>query len=147
MGMKNVAGRRGFIKQTAAMTAGLAGFGMIPEIAAAAPDTGVNIIGPKPGYSPQVGTMVSMLTWMQGAVVGPVQGMTKQDLDYLFDAHANSIGALLLLHEYQRGVAPHDRRFRRRQCRDSGLAGKHQSVPSSEVEYWRPTSHDAAQSR
>ena len=50
----------------------------------------------KPGYSPQVGTMVSMLTWMQDAVVRPVQGMTKQDLDYLFDAHANSIGALLL---------------------------------------------------
>ena len=96
MGMKQVAGRRGFIKQTAAMTAGLAGFGMLPEIAAAAPDTGVNIIGPKPGYSPQVGTMVSMLTWMQDAVVRPVQGMTKQDLDYLFDAHANSIGALLL---------------------------------------------------
>jgi len=30
MGMKQVAGRRGFIKQTAAMTAGLAGFGMPP---------------------------------------------------------------------------------------------------------------------
>ena len=96
MGMKQVADRRDFIKQTAAMTAGLAGFGMLAEIAAAAPDTGVNIIGPKPGYSPQVGTMVSMLTWMQDAVVRPVQGMTKQDLDYLFDAHANSIGALLL---------------------------------------------------
>ena len=37
-----------------------------------------------------------MLTWMQDAVVRPVQGMTKQDLDHLFDAHANSIGALLL---------------------------------------------------
>jgi hypothetical protein len=96
MAMKHVAGRRGFIKQTAAMTAGLAGFGMLPGVAAATPETGVNIIGPKPGYSPQVGTMVSMLTWMQDAVVRPVQGMTKQDLDYLFDAHLNSIGALLL---------------------------------------------------
>lgn len=37
-----------------------------------------------------------MLTWMQGAVVRPVAGMTKQDLDYLFDPRANSIGALLL---------------------------------------------------
>ena len=34
MGMKQVAARRSFIKQTAAMTAGLAGFGMLPEIAA-----------------------------------------------------------------------------------------------------------------
>jgi hypothetical protein len=96
MGMKQVANRRDFIKQTVAMTAGLAGFGMLPGVAAAAPYTGVNIIGPKPGYSPQVGTMVSMLTWMQDAVVRPVQAMTKQDLDYLFDANANSIGALLL---------------------------------------------------
>ena len=94
--MKQVADRRGFIKQSAAMTAGLAGFGMLPKFAAAASDTGVNIIGPKPGYSPQVGTMVSMLTWMQDAVVMPVKGMTKQDLDHLFDANANSIGALLL---------------------------------------------------
>ena len=97
MGMKQVAGRRGFIKQTAAMTAGLAGLGMLSEVEAATPDTGVNILGPKPGYSPQVWTMVSMLTWMQDAVVRPVQGMTKQDLDYLFDAHANSIGALLFI--------------------------------------------------
>src|ERR1700720_3518589 len=96
MGMKHVASRRGFIKRTATMTAGLAGLGMIPGFAADTADTGVNIIGPKPGYSPQVGTMVSMLTWIQEAVVRPVAGMTKQDLDYLFDAHANSIGALLL---------------------------------------------------
>jgi hypothetical protein len=62
-----------FIKQTAAMTAGLAGLGVFAEVAAATPDTDVNILGPKPGYSPQVGTMVPMLTWMQDAVVRPVQ--------------------------------------------------------------------------
>jgi hypothetical protein len=26
---------------------------------------GLNIIGPKEGYSPQVGTLVSMMTWMR----------------------------------------------------------------------------------
>ena len=77
MSMKHVTGRRGFIKRTAALTAGLAGFGIIPGFAADTPDIGVNILGPKPGYSPQVGTMVSMLTWMQGAVVRPVAGMTQ----------------------------------------------------------------------
>jgi len=61
MSTKQVAGRRGFIKQTAAMTAGLAGLGMLSEVAAATPDTGVNILGPKPRYSPQIGTMVSDL--------------------------------------------------------------------------------------
>jgi hypothetical protein len=53
MGMKQVAGRRGFIRRTAAMTAGLAGFAIIPAFAADTPDTGVNILGPKPGYSPR----------------------------------------------------------------------------------------------
>jgi hypothetical protein len=37
-----------------------------------------------------------MLTWMQPAVTGPVKGLTQAQLDYLFDANANSIGALLL---------------------------------------------------
>ena len=62
MSTRRVAGRRGFIKQTAAMTAGLAGLGMFSEVAAATPDTGLNILGPKPRYSPQGGTIVSMLT-------------------------------------------------------------------------------------
>ena len=60
------------------------------------PDTGINILGPKPGYTPMVGTLVSMLTWMQRAVIGPVQGISTPDLDWLFDKNANSIGALLL---------------------------------------------------
>ena len=37
-----------------------------------------------------------MLTWIQPAVTRPVQGITQANLDYLFDANANSIGALLL---------------------------------------------------
>jgi hypothetical protein len=88
--------RRNFLKATAAVTASAAG--VIPFSVFAAPvgDTGVNILGPKPGYSPQIGTMVSMLTWMQRAVVRPVQGMTQSDLDHLLDANANTIGALLL---------------------------------------------------
>ena len=49
MGMKHVAGRRGFIKQSAAMTAVLAGFGMLPEIAAATSDSDVNIHWTKAG--------------------------------------------------------------------------------------------------
>ena len=61
MSTKQVAGRRGFIKQTAAMTAGLAGVGMFSEVEAATPDTGVNILGLKPGYSPRIGTMISDL--------------------------------------------------------------------------------------
>jgi hypothetical protein len=61
-----------------------------------ATDEGLNIIGPKPGYSPQVGTLVSMLTWMQNAPLQAAQGLKQADLDVLFDSHANTIGALLL---------------------------------------------------
>lgn len=55
-----------------------------------------NILGPRPGYSPQVGTLVSMLTWMRGPVLSSVAGLTVAELDYLLDAKANTIGALLL---------------------------------------------------
>jgi uncharacterized damage-inducible protein DinB len=70
-----------------------------PEPAAAATDPpGLDILGPRPGYSPQVGTFVSMLTWMREAngVIRATKGLTQADLDHLFDPHANSIGALML---------------------------------------------------
>lgn len=56
----------------------------------------INLIGPKPGYTPQIGTLVSMLTWVQRGVIGPTQKLTQADLDHLLDKDANSIGALLL---------------------------------------------------
>src|SRR5580698_9025592 len=97
MDVNPIASRRNFFKQTAAMTAALSGFNLSVSAArGAGSDAEINILGPRPGYSPQIGTMVSMLTWMQSAVVGPVKGMSVADLDHLFDARANSIGALLL---------------------------------------------------
>jgi hypothetical protein len=56
----------------------------------------INLIGPKPGYTPQVGTIVTMLTWMERAVLGPTRSLKQQDLDFLFDKNANTIGALML---------------------------------------------------
>ena len=88
----SIANRRSFLKTTAVAAAGM----MLPEMAMSAPADDRNTLGPKPGYTPQIGTMVSMLTWMQPAVTRPVTGMTQANLDYLFDANANSIGALLL---------------------------------------------------
>jgi uncharacterized damage-inducible protein DinB len=87
--------RRNFLTGTAAVAAGFCGVYLLPEIALAS-DTDVNILGPRPGYSPQVGTLTSMLTWMQGAVVGSTKGLTLADLDHLFDSNANTIGALML---------------------------------------------------
>src|ERR1700733_10480544 len=87
-----IANRRTFLKGTAAVSAAM----MLPPVSPAAPVEGMNILGPRPGYTPQVGTLVSMLTWMRPAGTRPVQGITQANLDYLFDANANSIGALLL---------------------------------------------------
>jgi hypothetical protein len=59
-------------------------------------DGDLNIIGPKKGYSPQIGTLVSMMTWMRMVVLRSVKGMSQKDLDYLLDEKANTIGALLM---------------------------------------------------
>jgi hypothetical protein len=60
--------------------------------------TGPNVLGPLPGCSPQVGSFVSLLTWMREAngVLSATKGLKPADLDYLFDANANSMGALML---------------------------------------------------
>jgi hypothetical protein len=57
-----------------------------------------NMLGPLPGYSPQIGTFVSQLTWMrdQNGVLRATEKLTQGDLDYLFDKNANTIGALML---------------------------------------------------
>jgi uncharacterized damage-inducible protein DinB len=60
------------------------------------PASDANILGPRPGYSPQIGTLVSMLTWMRRAPLVESKGLTQPQLDWLFDKNANSIGALLL---------------------------------------------------
>lgn len=58
----------------------------------------LNLIGPRSGYSTQIGTFVSMFTWMREAngVLRATDGLTQADLDYLFDQNANTIGALML---------------------------------------------------
>jgi hypothetical protein len=92
--------RRSFLKGSAALTALLSpAFGalLLPETGGAS-DSNLNILGPRPGYAPQVGVFVSMLTWMREAngVISATKGLTMADLDYLIDPKANTIGALML---------------------------------------------------
>jgi hypothetical protein len=89
--------RRNFLKLGAAIaaTTSLSSFVLSPQPAAAA-DEPAWIVGPQPGYSPEVGTLVSMLAFTRRQVVYNVKGMSPADLDFLFDAKANTIGALLL---------------------------------------------------
>ncbi|MDQ6737945.1 MAG: DinB family protein [Gemmatimonadota bacterium] len=93
--------RRSFLQCSAAFGCSIASASLFTSSAAAGPaaltaETGPNIIGPREGFSPQIGTLVSMLEWMRRAVLEPVQGLTMAELDYLHDEKANTIGALLL---------------------------------------------------
>jgi uncharacterized damage-inducible protein DinB len=94
---RSLPNRRSFLGAAVTLATGICGSLLIPQPAQAdSPE--LNIIGPKPGYSPQVGTFVSMLTWMREAngVLTATKGLTQADLDVLFDKNANSIGALML---------------------------------------------------
>jgi hypothetical protein len=88
-----VPSRRNFLKTSAAL--GVSGFTFL-STPAYSEDADVNIIGPKKGYSPQIGTLISMMAWMRMIVLDSVKGMSQKDLDFLLDDKANTIGALLL---------------------------------------------------
>lgn len=90
--------RRAFLGGTAAACFAAFGGDAVTLNAAADDATGPNVLGPRPGYSPMIGTFVSQLTWMreQNGVLNYTKGLTQADLDVLFDANANTIGALMM---------------------------------------------------
>lgn len=87
--------RRNFLKTAVAFGAGVSALSLSPQ-PAFSEDAEINVIGPKKGYSPQIGTLVSMMTWMRSAMLRSVKGMSQKDLDYLIDDKANTIGSLLM---------------------------------------------------
>ena len=52
-------------------------------------------IGPIAGYTPAVGTLVSMLAYGRDTTLTAVAGLSVKQLDHLHDDASNSIGALL----------------------------------------------------
>ena len=88
--------RRGFIKTAATFTAGLTALPTLLMATNSTVEDGINIIGPKEGYTPQIGTLVSMMNSMRGTVLRAVNGMKQEELDYLHDPKSNTIGAMLL---------------------------------------------------
>ncbi len=54
------------------------------------------LIEPAAGFSPQIGILVSTMTRCREKTIVLVQDLTIYQLDYLWDAEANTIGALLL---------------------------------------------------
>jgi uncharacterized damage-inducible protein DinB len=75
------------------------GLSLLPEWSQARPlpeDERPNVIGPRAGYTPHMGTLLSMMTWMRRVILSPVRGMTVEQLDFVLDDHANSIGSMLM---------------------------------------------------
>lgn len=53
------------------------------------------LISEIPGFSPQIGRLVSMMNYIRHTTHAAVAGLGVNELDYLHDAQSNSIGALL----------------------------------------------------
>jgi len=56
---------------------------------------GQYIIESPKGYSPQIGSMVAMLADLKGRVTASVSELTLTETDFLLDADANRIGAMI----------------------------------------------------
>ena len=49
-----------------------------------------------PGYTPDISRLICMMNYARQATLHSVNGLTVKELDHLYDAESNSIGALLL---------------------------------------------------
>ena len=99
MNSENAISRRSFVKSAAALTVGTTALASFPQLSKAgviADKPGVFVIGPLEGYSPQIGTLVSMMNYNRHSVIRTVKAMTMKELDHLHDAHANTIGSLIM---------------------------------------------------
>jgi uncharacterized damage-inducible protein DinB len=91
--------RRKFIHSALFASVGFAGIASSVRGAANAirPEAeSLYMIGPLEGYSPQIGTLVSMLNYNRNTIINTTKGLTIAELDHLFDAKANTIGALIM---------------------------------------------------
>ena len=93
---KYVQTRRSFILASTVTAGALPLHSMISPLDVTQTDDNINEIGPKAGYTPQVGTLVSMMNWMRSTVLSSVNGLSVSDLDYLHDEDSNTIGSMLL---------------------------------------------------
>lgn len=55
----------------------------------------LHVFGPRPGYTPIMSHLVSMMDWMRDTIILSVRKLNVEQLDYLLDDQANTIGAML----------------------------------------------------
>lgn len=59
-------------------------------------ESDVGLVGPTEGFSPQIGALVSMMIFIRYRVLKSVKGMSIEDLAFLLDERANTVGGILL---------------------------------------------------
>lgn len=96
--MANTQSRRKFLAASSCLAAGLI---ITPGLAHSAGTVSSNpddlyLIGPKDGFTPHIGTMLSMMTMMRAWVIRQVKDLTVEQLDFQIDDKSNSIGAMCL---------------------------------------------------
>ncbi|MBT8283152.1 MAG: DinB family protein [Muriicola sp.] len=89
--------RRNFIKVSGMLSTGL----LIPTTAMANEyslpvNDNIHEFGQREGYTEQMSILISMMDWMRATVLRSVNGLSVNELDFLLDENANSIGAMLL---------------------------------------------------
>jgi hypothetical protein len=91
--------RRKFIRKASLAVGGITTLPMLTfgkEVQDNFQENNVFIIGPLKGYSPQIGTLVSMLNYNRQTIIDATKSLTQAQLDYLHDPKSNTIGALLM---------------------------------------------------
>lgn len=91
--------RRMFIGSMATVAAGTLSLDLFPQSLYGYDEKvgkGLFVIGPIEGYTPQIGTLVSMLNYNRSTIVNAVKSLSQIQLDYLHDSSANTIGSLIL---------------------------------------------------
>jgi uncharacterized damage-inducible protein DinB len=95
----NPVSRRQFLNGSLATAASLSLTGALPTLAHTMPippENNLLVVGPVDGYSPMIGTLVSMMRYNRDTIIRTVKDLTPAQLDHLFDAKANTIGALIM---------------------------------------------------
>lgn len=91
--------RRNFLAKTSLASVGLLGlngFAQATEAISPVKEESLFVIGPMQGYSPQIGTLVSMLNYNRYTIINSVKALSLEQIDYLHDQKANSIAALVM---------------------------------------------------
>ena len=89
-------GRRKFLKQSALLGIGMAAAPILGSAQIEEGRESLYIIGPRKGYTPQIGTLLSTMEMMTEWLFGTIKDLSVEQLDFLLDNDANSIGAMAL---------------------------------------------------